>query len=317
MLDLTVQEKRKLKAVVANTKHAPDKLRGALIAKMPDLYYTSKEVGEQNGVKYSKLLYDALYGRGSCATCGKEPVFISMFQGYKRFCSNYCLGTSPEIQEQKKAKCRATTGFDYPMQSKRVRTKSRKTVQKHYGVDNVSQAKEVQDAKIATFYQRYGYSNSSKHPDMKRLIGRRIGSSLAKKKIVNGQGKQYVLQGYEPQALKYMKRFFKYRDIHGQCSGKVPNFDYYFDGRQRVYFPDFFIDGENCIVEVKSIYTFTRTSSVFRMNKAKAKAVAAAGYEFKLLVMHENGSRIKPPPSWTLMRYSEIKDWVEQQGGPR
>lgn len=312
MLKLTVQEKRKLKSVIRATKE-PNKLRGVLIAACPEIYYKCKKQGEEQGIKYSQVLYDALYGVRACATCGKEPVFISMFQGYKQFCSNYCLGTNSEIQEQKKATCRKTTGYDHPMQSKRVRTKSKKAVQKRYGVDNVSQAKEVQDSKLKTFYERYGYSNSSKHPDIKRLIGQRIGSSLAKKKIVNGHGKQYVLQGYEPQALQYMKRFFRYRDIHGSSSGKVPSFEY-FDGRDRLYFPDFYIESKNCIVEVKSTYTFCSTIARYRMIRAKAKAVKRAGYGFKVLLMQKDGSRIKLPPSWVDFSLQAIKKYLSQQG---
>ena len=135
------------------------------------------------------------------------------------------------------------------------------------------------------------------------------------KKVVNGHGKQYILQGYEPQALRYIRRYFKYKHIHDQSSGKVPVFEY-FDGRDRMYFPDFLVETEDyaCIVEVKSTYTFCFTIARYRMIKAKSRAVKAAGYGFKLLVMQNDGSRVKLPSNWQSLSLRSMQKYLVQQG---
>lgn len=251
---------------------------------------------------------------------------------YKRYCSPKCSNTddvtkekakktciakfgvenasqATEIKQKKIATCLANHGVEHPSQSKKIRKKIVKAVQDRYGVDNVSQSKEVLRAKKKTWIKKYGYDNPSKAPEIKRIIGQRVHSTIARKKVVNGQGKRYILQGYEPQALKYIRKYFKYRHIHDQSSGRVPSFEYYFDGRERMYFPDFLIQTENyeCIVEVKSIYTLCKTSSTYRMMKAKIKAVAAAGYQMKLLVMESCGKKIKLPQDWINLTYRQFK----------
>ncbi len=268
--------------------------------------------------------------------CTNEVFWHANANAYRDYCCRECSNTdavtkakavetclkkygvanaskSESIKQKKIDTCLKNHGVEHPSQSKNVRKKIVAAVQKKYGVDNVSKSKEVQATKVATFYERYGYSNSSKHPDVKRLIGQRVGASITRKKIVNGHGKQYILQGYEPQALKYMKRFFKYRDIHGQSSGKVPAFEY-FDGRDRMYFPDFYVQSKNCIVEVKSTYTFCSTIARYRMIKAKAKAVKNAGYGFKLLVMQADGSRVKLPSDWHKLSLRAMQKYLVQQG---
>lgn len=302
-------------------------------------YATIQEFRKQQSFTFMQALLHITHSMRAIPNCKNPSCKNKVAFGrkgertkYKVYCSTRCSNTdgatkakavqtclakfgvenasqSAAIKQKKIDTCLANHGVAHPMQSKKVRRKSKTSVQAHYGVDNVSQSAEVLRAKKKTWIEKYGYDNPSKSPEIKRIIGQRVHSTIARKKVVNGHGKQYILQGYEPQALRYIRRFFRYRHIHDQSSGKVPNFEYYFDGRWRMYFPDFLIqtDSYECVVEVKSLYTLCKTSSTYRMMKAKIRAVERAGYKIKLLVMESCGKRIKLPQDWLSLNYRQFK----------
>ena len=310
-----------------------------------DEYQAVQEFRKRQGFTFVQALYHIVHKLSKAKTCERKScgnLVTWKRKGfnnqYKLYCSTNCSNTdeatkekakqtcltkfgvenasqSETIKQKKVATCLSNHGVEHPSQSRRVRKKIIKAVRERYGVDNVSQSKEVLRAKKKTWIAKYGFDNPSKSPEIKRIIGRKVHSTLARKKVVNSQGKQYILQGYEPQALKYIRRFFKYRHIHDQSSGKVPNFEY-FDGRERLYFPDFLIQTGDyeCIVEVKSTYTFCSTLSRYRTMRAKAAAVKDAGYRFKLLVMQADGSRIKLPSDWHNLSHRKMREYLSQQG---
>lgn len=65
----------------------------------------------------------------------------------------------------------------------------------------------------------------------------------------------------------------------------VPQIKYKMEDRQHVYFPDFFIQSIETIVEVKTLYTFDRNGL---QNLVKFNAVTASGYGLKLMVYDNN-----------------------------
>lgn len=294
---------------------------------------------KQNSFTFSRALLHITNGWREVPTCKNPNCDNKVTFGrkgakteYKLYCSTRCsnsdeatrektkhtcrrkygvdnISQAKAIKKQKVATCLQNHGVEHPTQSRKVMKKIVKAVQEHYGVDNVSQSKEVLKAKKRTWLEKYGFDNPSKAQEIKLKIGRIVHSSSARKKVVHSHGKQYILQGFEPQALEYMRKYFKCKHIHDQSSGKVPNFEYYFDGRDRMYFPDFYVDGKDFdfVVEVKSTYTMCSTSSKFRMIKAKAKAVERAGYSFELLLMRSDGTRIEIPSDWTSLTYRQFK----------
>lgn len=305
----------------------------------PETYQAIQEFRKQQSFTFTQALLHILNSWSEIPKC-KNPSCTHKVQfgrkdaktEYKIYCSTKCansdtgtrektrqtcqkrygvdnISQSKEIKQRKVDTCLKNHGVEHPTQSKKVRRKIVRTVQKHYGVDNVSQSKKVLKLKKNTWLEKYGYDNPSKAPEIKRLIGRKVHSSIAKKKIVNGHGKKYILQGYEPQALNYLKKYFRYAHIHDQSSGNVPNFEYHFDGRNRMYFPDFLIRSENyeCVVEVKSLYTLCETSSKYRMMKAKAKAVIRSGFNMELLLMQSDGTKIEIPSDWHELTYRQFK----------
>lgn len=116
------------------------------------------------------------------------------------------------------------------------------------------------------------------------------------------------VQGYEPQALRYMvdEMGFDPDDIVVESEGGVPTIPYKVKTRQRRYYPDMYIKSDNAIIEVKSAYTMglgtTRKHKTWwNMNCAKAKACHAQGFKFAVLVMAADGTCTRLPKRWAYM----------------
>lgn len=110
-----------------------------------------------------------------------------------------------------------------------------------------------------------------------------------------------VLQGYEPLALEWLRQVKKVRlsrifeHTHPDPKKRPPIFMYKgADGRTHRYYPDFWIPDRNLVIEVKSEWTAGKFNPEWKAKlAAKANAVKALGFEFRLLVMNPNGTRQK------------------------
>ena len=127
-----------------------------------------------------------------------------------------------------------------------------------------------------------------------------------KKHKVNVNGKSVYLQGFEPQALDYIKsKGVKESEI--VIGKEVPTFKYKSpEGKNSLYFPDFYIPKLNAIVEVKSTLTLLKWDKQFEITKAKANKVIAKGYDFRLLLMSQKGERLALPKNWLKMTREQV-----------
>lgn len=107
-------------------------------------------------------------------------------------------------------------------------------------------------------------------------------------KTVDIAGRRFDVQGYEPQALQYLvEQGIDVASIY--VGGDVPTISYNHRGKEKKYFPDFFIKENNVIYEIKSKWTYSQQKS---KNLAKAKATAAAGYKHITLIFDNKGKNI-------------------------
>lgn len=136
---------------------------------------------------YDEFIHDT---SGKCLECGKPTRFMSITQGYNRFCSQKCSASNNEIRkkisegtkkatekikhrnletygvewttqlESTKEKARNTMqrlyGVNSAMQSEQLRQKHRESVKAHYGVEYPSQSKEIQEKTKQTCIETYG-----------------------------------------------------------------------------------------------------------------------------------------------------------------
>jgi len=122
--------------------------------------------------------------------------------------------------------------------------------------------------------------------------------------------KTVYIQGYEPQALRWLKHNtnLKPSQIIAGEMGKIPRIDYYYDNKWRFYYPDFYIPKKKIIVEVKSTWTLLMNEWVFNSIKAKREAVKEEQYKFSLMLMNDS-EKIKLN-KWYKMDYSEACESV-------
>jgi len=191
-----------------------------------------------------------------CKECGEPITFFKGF-GYDvraKYCSVGCRGKSGETKQLRSESNIKKYGFKNAIQNPNIRQKAENTCLMRYGVANPSQDGEIFD--------------------------RIIHNQMRWKEFVLPSGRIVKIQGYEDKALAKLLGEYSEDDI---VIGRknIPKFRYISaDGKQHIYFPDFFIPKDNTIVEVKSEWTM----KIQKNNDLKFQAVRDDGYELRLMI---------------------------------
>jgi hypothetical protein len=79
-------------------------------------------------------------------------------------------------------------------------------------------------------------------------------------------------------------------DVNNIQSGrKVPKIRYKFQQKNKMYFPDIFVQDKNLLVEVKCEYTY---NNMIELNATKRKASINAGYDHLTIIFNNSGTEI-------------------------
>jgi hypothetical protein len=98
-------------------------------------------------------------------------------------------------------------------------------------------------------------------------------------------------RGYELKAVyKLLEEGYIISDLN--LSVGNPTINYIFEGKNKKYYPDIYIQKDNKIIEVKSLWTYTNN---LNKNLAKERAVLNLGYDFEFYIMDKNGNRLERP----------------------
>lgn len=132
---------------------------------------------------------------------------------------------------------------------------------------------------------------------------------------VRVRSKIYRVRGYERFAIKQIIKRFGVKNVKCDLSGGVPNIVLNNGKRHR---PDFYIESENLLIEVKSLVTFglgdayfgKSPSDILKENKGKRKAALKQGYKYLLLLLNSSGEQIKIPKDWHLKSASFLKRFI-------
>lgn len=100
-------------------------------------------------------------GEGFCLTCGKPTKYITLFKGYRIYCSNKCAQQSPEIKH--KIKGIRLEKYDGKW-NKDYKEKYTKTCQENYGSNSANTDEKVKKKKEKT---RRDHNNGEWHTDYK------------------------------------------------------------------------------------------------------------------------------------------------------
>lgn len=126
------------------------------------------------------------------------------------------------------------------------------------------------------------------------------------------------VQGYEPQAIKYLTEQLGIDPADIKCEaefGDALRIRYKYRGKIRTYYPDIYIVSKRAIVEVKSSHTLGLLHNKqrgFSMTQAKAIACHEKGFKFLLLLLDQHGNRTKLPKGWPHMKKEEVIAAVER-----
>lgn len=128
--------------------------------------------------------------------------------------------------------------------------------------------------------------------------------SKYQRKNVRIAGRKFNIQGYEPQAIRWILKSKRASVDQIIVGVGVPRFTY---GLNRMYMPDMYIENQNRIVEVKSSYTAAGNPNLYYNLLQKRKAVVSSGFKYSMLVFDAKGSRIELPNNWHSKNYFEIR----------
>jgi hypothetical protein len=262
----------------------------------------------------SKRYYDEflrVQGEGVCS-CGKETSFRGPTAGYLTFCSRSCKSRDPEISanremtlekrfgrnpysklaSMRKEKLRKEKGVDNVFQLDEVKKKSHETWQENYGTEFPSQNDDVKKRIIAnrmnTMFERYGVGHALQHgPFFEKFLRHSYN-----RKIMNVDGREFVLQGWEDLFLRDVSLFGIRID---EVSNDVPRVRWEDAmGKTRYYFPDFFVEPRNLVVEVKSTWTYDGNKKRDKLRisvERKLESARKIGLDTLLLVYRDRKNK--------------------------
>ena len=201
------------------------------------------------------------------------------------------------------------------------RESAKDTILALYGVDNISKVDLIKKKKDQTFDKNYrknleahkilieNKQNTWKTLDKNSINQKRINTCLEKYGVENPlhiteifektqkhrwkyftfpSGVIKKIQGCEGLALTKLLKSHKEEDIIIERK-YVPKIKYVFEGRNRIYYPDVFIQADNKIIEVKSDWTYNKE---YEKNQAKKDACVSQGYNFEFWVYSKSGLQL-------------------------
>lgn len=268
-----------------------------------------------------------------CKTCGK-PCEVR-----HTYCSDACMYSNEDRKEQQlegmkktwkdrhgvenmvhiphvKAATLEKHGVEYYSGSAEFKRKAAKTNLKRYGNELYFKTADFSDKRAPGMLRKYGVE----HPMQSRKIFESTQKSKFRLKRYVLGGRQVQVQGYEGLALDYVQsKGIKPKNIRVGHTDNVPSFLYAHPGknpRRAIYHPDFMVlhKGRKIIVEVKSFYTLLSQDTVFKVNKAKARAVLNSEFAYKLLVMDSKGNSLPLPNNWLELSRLELKKTLLAEG---
>lgn len=195
----------------------------------------------------------------------------------------------PAESDSVKAKARATNmaryGHESPMQNEEVKRKSLQTLQQNYGVSSPLASPAIRRKYVATMLQRYGYAYVMQDESKRHQILLRQSSY----KVCAFKGAILFLQGYEDYVLRViLQARYVDEDLFAGVNSirsEIGDVWYSYNGTLHKYYPDFYIESENKVVEVKSAYTVSVNTEV---NELKRLACIKAGLAFELIVVDKD-----------------------------
>jgi hypothetical protein len=194
------------------------------------------------------------------------------------------LKENPNYLIERNIKTKETKKIKYGSETYNNQNKKRESVLLKYGSENylnIQKKKETcllkygnetynnQEKKKETCLLKYGFEHSNQVEDIFRKIER---NGFKVKKY--GNSNLYYRGTYELDFLNYCSK----NNIEVINPKSIP---YTFNGRNKKYYPDFYHEKSNTMIEVKSEYTFNKDLEI---NLIKEKATREKKYNFLFII---------------------------------
>lgn len=186
-------------------------------------------------------------------------------------------------------------GVSYSQTLDITKNKVRETNLERYGVEYPSQLESIKNKIKETNLDRHGNEYPSKLEWVKKKVREtnldKFGSEhylqsevYKKSKSENGSYGYKEHNGYNYQS-KYELDFLKFCETNSITLNKgIPNIKYILNDMHHTYYPDFYYDKYNLVIEIKSTYWYNYLSD---MNQEKQKQTKLDGYNY-ILIMDKN-----------------------------
>jgi hypothetical protein len=194
------------------------------------------------------------------------------------------------VQEKQFEKMKKTNLEKYGVESTlsldSTRKKYRSTMNIRYGVDSPWKNKDIKEKMENTTLEKYGDKSYAKTSNwMERFKNHEWGNRYYDYFLPSG--KKIRIQGYEKYAIDYLlKNGYKEEDIKTGSKEK-PFFKYNYLDKERIYKPDIYLEPDNLIIEVKSLFTYNLETS---MNLEKEKSCVNNGFKFQFWIFDRKGN---------------------------
>ena len=204
---------------------------------------------------------------GVCKICGNETEFYGRFDlGYRDCCSKEC--SNQYRYEQGKKTNLKKHGVKNVFEIDSVKEKIKQTFIKNYGVDNNMKSKRGRNEYKKSMIKKHGVEWPLQD---RKILEKNQKSAKTLKKFKNTD---IWYQGtYE---LDFLEKYYKkYSDLI-----RSPSIKYLFNGKRKIYHPDFYIPSLNLIIEIKSSWILKIDIEI----NEKKKAVITNGFKYLMIL---------------------------------
>ena len=142
-------------------------------------------------LSWQDKLYCDQYGLSEppkCPICGKNIPLISLFKGYRQYCSNKCATADPARIKKIQQTNTERYGVAHALQSDKIRKKFQQTCIDRFGATNPTKNKNIAAKAQATILKRYGAFGSASPELCRRAVLSRRNARLKQSSIPNQVG---------------------------------------------------------------------------------------------------------------------------------
>jgi hypothetical protein len=207
---------------------------------------------------------------GYCKICHSLTNFtgrlIGKYSGYELCCSKECREKYRLIERSKTNLIKY--GVENVFQSKKVQQKIKDSCLEKYGVENNMQSEKGKDEYKLSMNKKYGVNWPTQNKESLEK-GQKSAKTLRKFRDT-----EIWYQGtYE---LDFLNKYYdKYSDIR-----RGPSIKYIYNGKNKIYHPDFYIPSLNLVIEIKSTWILNRDIEI----EEKKKATITNGFKYIMII---------------------------------